>query len=114
MTLSSRWKLPPGSWAYLRRRSGLSSRARPLRRRPTVSSAARARCRRWLSSGGERCAEAPRDCALELAQARTSAQNFTCDYLGIAFDEIEEASPDPRERLPVRGVRLAAILEQGD
>ena len=30
----------------------------PLRRRPAVSSAARARCRRWLSSGGEVCAEA--------------------------------------------------------
>jgi hypothetical protein len=37
-------------------------------------------------------------------------QNFALDYLRIAFDEIEEASLDPRERLLVRGGRSVATL----
>ena len=45
----SRWRSPPGSWAYLTRRSGLSSRPCHLRRRPAVSSAARAR---WVAEYG--------------------------------------------------------------
>src|SRR5215218_775835 len=107
MTLRSRWRSPPGSWAYLTRRSGLSSRPRPLRRRPAVSSAARARCRRWLSSGGERCAEAPRDCGPLSQLKREPRPELPLRYLGIAFDEIEKASPNPRERLLVRGVGFA-------
>src|SRR4051812_4966907 len=56
---------------WIRSAPGCSARAETLwfllrcsieSKRPAVSSAARARCRRWSSSGAERCAEAPRDC----------------------------------------------------
>ena len=81
--------------------------AAPSVNMPAVLSAARARCRRWLSSGGERCAEPPRDCGpLSLSSSENLGQNFTCDYLGIAFDEIEEASPNPRERLSFAALAL--------